>query len=437
MEPYFLGQGEHKMDKHVVIVGAGFVGLNCAKALGNVAGVKVTVLDRRNHHLFQPLLYQVAMAGLSPAEIAAPIRSILAPYKNIETLMTVVSAVDAERKVVTCDIGEIAYDYLVVGAGAKHSYFGNEQWEEFAPGLKTLSQATEIRSRVLQAFEDAEKCRDLERRRQLLTFVIVGGGPTGVELAGAMGEMTRYTLTKEFRNIDSRQTRVVLIEGGPRILAAFSPKHSALATRTLEKLGVQVWTNCRVTEVSAEGVAAGSEFLRAANVMWAAGVRANSLAAKAGWQVDRAGRAIVEKDLSLPNHPETFVAGDMALVLDRKGQPVPGMAPGALQMGRYLGKLIKEELAGKPRKPFAYWDKGQMATIGRSQAVLRSAGVELSGFAAWIAWLVIHIYYLTGLRNRFFVVLSWAWSYLNFRRGARLIVRKEWQFWKNVGKEAG
>lgn len=420
------------MDKHVVIVGAGFVGLNCAKVLGNVPGIKVTVLDRRNHHLFQPLLYQVAMAGLSPAEIAAPIRSILAPYRNIETLMTVVSAVDAKRKVVTCDIGEISYDYLVLGAGAKHSYFGKEEWEEFAPGLKTLSQATEIRSRVLSAFEEAEKCRDPERRRQLLTFIIVGGGPTGVELAGAMGEMTRYTLTKEFRNIDSRQTRVVLIEGGPRILPAFSLAHSAKATRTLEKLGVQVWTNCQVTDVSAQGVTAGNEFLQAANVMWAAGVRANSLAVKAGWKTDRAGRAIVEKDLSLPDHPDTFVAGDMALVLDRKGKPVPGMAPGALQMGCYLGKLIKAELAGKPRKPFAYWDKGMMATIGRSQAVLESNGVQLSGFMAWVAWLVIHIYYLTGLRNRFFVVLSWTWSYLNFRRGARLIVRKDWQFWKDA-----
>ena len=427
---------DKSVDKHVVIVGAGFVGLNCAKKLGNVEGIKVTVLDRRNHHLFQPLLYQVAMAGLSPAEIAAPIRSILAPYRNIETLMTVVSAIDAERKVVSCDAGEIAYDYLVVGAGAKHSYFGNEQWEEFAPGLKTLSQATEIRSRVLSAFEEAEKCRDPERRRQLLTFVVVGGGPTGVELAGAMGEMTRYTLTNEFRNIDSRQTRVVLIEGGQRILPAFSTEHSAKATRTLEKLGVQVWTNCSVTEVNAEGVRAGNEFLQAANVMWAAGVRANSLAAKAGWKVDRAGRAIVESDLSVPGFPHTFVAGDMALVMDKKGKPVPGMAPGALQMGRYLGKLIKDEIAGKPRKPFQYWDKGMMATIGRSQAVLESNGLKLSGFPAWIAWLVIHIYYLTGFQNRLFVVMHWCWSYLNFSRGARLIVRKDWQFWKGANRES-
>lgn len=418
-----------KPKKHVVIIGAGFVGLNCAKELGNVPGIQVTILDRRNHHLFQPLLYQVAMAGLSPADIAAPIRSILRSYQNIETLQTVVTSIDVEKNTVTCDAGEFAYDYLVVGAGAKHSYFGKEIWEEYAPGLKTLSQATEIRSRVLLAFEDAEKCRDPERRRQLLTFVIVGGGPTGVELAGAMGEMTRYTLTKEFRNIDSRQTRIILIEGGPRILPSFSVKHSAQATRVLEKLGVQVWTNCRVTDVNAEGVAAGTEFIRAGTVMWAAGVRANSLAEKSGWEVDRAGRAIVQADLSIPGHPNVFVAGDMAHVLDQKGNLVPGMAPGALQQGRYLGKLICAELHGKPRKAFQYWDKGQMATIGRSQAVLESGPLHLSGFPAWIAWLVIHIYYLTGLRNRFFVVLSWMWSYLHFNRGARLIVRKEWKFW--------
>lgn len=423
--------------KHVVIVGAGFVGLNCAKELGNQPGIRVTVLDRRNHHLFQPLLYQVAMAGLSPAEIAAPIRSILRDYPNIETLQIIVSGIDTSRKVVICDAGEISYDYLVVGAGAKHSYYGNEQWEEFAPGLKTLSQATEIRSRVLLAFEDAEKCRDVERRRQLLTFVIVGGGPTGVELAGAMGEMTRYTLTKEFRNIDSRQTRVVLIEGGSRILPMFSAKHSAQATRTLEKLGVQVWTNCRVTDVNADGVAAGTEFIKAATVMWAAGVRANSLAERSGWPVDRAGRAIVQPDLSIPGEPNVFAGGDMALVMDRNGKPVPGMAPGALQQGRYLGKLIKDELKGKARIPFQYWDKGQMATIGRSQAVLESGKLHLSGFPAWMAWLVIHIYYLTGLRNRIFVVMSWAWSYLHFNRGARLIVRKEWKFWNVSSKDEG
>jgi len=288
---------------------------------------------------------------------------------------------------------------------------------------------------VLTAFEEAEKSRSPERRRQLLTFIIVGGGPTGVELAGAMGEMTRYTLTREFRNIDSRQTRIILLEAGQRILPVFSAEHSARATRTLEKLGVQVWTNSPVTEVTSEGVRAGSDFIQASTVMWAAGVRASSLATKAGWKVDRAGRALVEPDLSLPGYPHTFVAGDMALVLDGKGKPVPGMAPAALQMGRYLGRLIVDEVAGRPRRPFRYWDKGMMATIGRSQAVLESNGVHLSGFLAWIAWLAVHIYYLIGFRNRLLVLLQWSWSYMSFARGARLIVRRDWQFWHQANRD--
>ncbi len=416
-------------EKHVVIIGAGFVGLNCAKELGNVDGIRVTILDRRNHHLFQPLLYQVAMAGLSPANIAAPIRALLSEYGNVRTLQTVVSGVDMEARKVLCDAGEIVYDYLVMGAGAKHSYFGNEAWEEFAPGLKTLSQATEIRSRVLQAFEDAEKCTDKDRQRQLLTFVVVGGGPTGVELAGALGEMTRYTLTREFANIDPRQTRIILIEGGQRILVNFTPEHSAKATRVLERLGVQVWTNVAVTDVTAEGVTAGSEFIKAATVLWAAGVKASSLGTKMGLEIDRAGRVMVLDDLSVPGHPEIFAGGDMAHVKMADGRLVPGMAPGALQMGRYLGKLLKGEVKGEPRKPFAYWDKGQMATIGRSQAVLESGKLSMSGFPAWIAWVVIHIYYLTSFRNRTFVVFSWLWSWLNFSRGSRLIIKKEWRFW--------
>ena len=416
-------------EKHVVIIGAGFVGLNCAKELGNVDGIRVTILDRRNHHLFQPLLYQVAMAGLSPANIAAPIRALLSEYGNVRTLQTVVSGVDMEARKVLCDAGEIEYDYLVLGAGAKHSYFGNEAWEEFAPGLKTLSQATEIRSRVLQAFEDAEKCTDKDRQRQLLTFVVVGGGPTGVELAGALGEMTRYTLTREFANIDPRQTRIILIEGGQRILVNFTPEHSAKATRVLERLGVQVWTNVAVTDVTAEGVTAGSEFIKAATVLWAAGEKASSLGTKMGLEIDRAGRVMVLDDLSVPGHPEIFAGGDMAHVKMADGRLVPGMAPGALQMGRYLGKLLKGEVKGEPRKPFAYWDKGQMATIGRSQAVLESGKLSMSGFPAWIAWVVIHIYYLTSFRNRTFVVFSWLWSWLNFSRGSRLIIKKEWRFW--------
>ncbi len=416
-------------EKRIMIIGGGFVGLNCANILGNVDGVRITVLDRRNHHLFQPLLYQVAMAGLTPANIAAPIRALLADYANVQTLQAVVTGIDLEARKVLTSAGEHPYDYLVVGAGAKHSYFGNEHWEEFAPGLKTLSQATEIRNRVLQAFEDAETCTDRDRRRQLLTFVVVGGGPTGVELAGALGEMTRFTLTRQFRNIDSRQTRIILVEGGPRILANFTPEHSAKATRVLEQLGVQVWTNASVTHVDAQGVVMGSESIKAATVLWAAGVRASSLGAKMGVELDRAGRVMVQPDLTIPGHPEVFVGGDMAHVEMSDGRLVPGMAPGALQMGRYIGKTILKELAGAPRKPFQYWDKGQMATIGRTQAVLESGRLRMSGVLAWFAWVVIHIYYLVSLRNRVFVLFSWLWSWLKFARGSRLIIKKEWRFW--------
>lgn len=421
--------GTVETDKRVVIVGGGFVGLNCAQILGGLKGVRVTVIDRRNHHLFQPLLYQVAMAGLTPANIATPIRALLSEHANIQTIQAVVTGVDLEARKVHTSAGEYDYHYLVVGAGAKHSYFGNERWEEFAPGLKTLSQATEIRNRVLQAFEDAETCADRERQRQLLTFVVVGGGPTGVELAGALGEMTRYTLTREFRNIDSRQTRIILVEGGPRILPSFTLEHSAKATRVLEKLGVQVWTNSPVTDIDAAGVTMGGESIKAATVLWAAGVRASSLGTKMGAEVDRAGRVVVQPDLTLPGHPEVFVGGDMAHVELPGGRQVPGMAPGALQMGRYIGKTIRKELAGAPRKPFQYWDKGQMATIGRTQAVLESGGLQMSGMLAWLAWVVIHIYYLVSLRNRVFVLFSWLWSWLKFARGSRLIIKKEWRFW--------
>jgi NADH:ubiquinone reductase (H+-translocating) len=426
-----VAKKEKKMsnDKHVVIVGGGFVGLNCAKELGNASGIRVTVLDRRNHHLFQPLLYQVAMAGLSPAEIAAPIRSLLSEFPNIETLQTVVTGFDLEKRRVLCDAGDVEYDFLVVGAGAKHSYFGNERWEEFAPGLKTLSQATEIRSRVLVAFENAETCRDAALQSQFLTFVVVGGGPTGVELAGALGEMARFTLTKEFRHIDFGKVRILLVEGAPRLLAAFTPAHSAKAAKVLEGLGVQVRLGVHVTDITADGISIGAEFIAAKTVLWAAGVHASSLAAKLGGALDKAGRLAVEPDLSIPGHPEVFAAGDMAQVKKKDGTPVPGMAPAALQEGKYLGRLIKGELRGVPRKPFRYLDKGQMATIGRSQAVLESGWLQLSGFPAWLAWVVIHIFYLTGLRNRVFVVFSWAWSWFNFNTGARLIVRKEWRFW--------
>ncbi len=421
--------------KHVVIIGAGFVGLNCAKGLADVVGVKVTIVDRQNHHLFQPLLYQVAMAGLSAADIAAPIRGILSGSRNITVLQTTVTRVDAQAKCVHTDNGEIDFDYLVVAAGAKHSYFGKPEWEQFAPGLKNLAQAAEIRRRVLLAFEEAEKTSDPVRQKQLLTFVIIGGGPTGVELAGAIGEMSRFTLTRDFRNIDPRLARIIIVEGASRILAPFTEQHAAYATRALEQIGVQVWTGSIVTGIDRGGVDIGKERIQAATVLWAAGVQASSLSAKSGWPMDRLGRAMVEADLSLADYPFVFVAGDMAHCCGENGEPLPGLAPVAMQQGHYLGLLLKDEIKVKRndaglRRPFQYQDKGQMATIGRSLAVLQMGKLHLTGVLAWLGWIVVHIFYLTGFRNRFFVLFSWGWSYLNFKRGARLIVGRKWRFWQ-------
>jgi NADH dehydrogenase len=412
----------------VLIIGGGFVGLNAAKGLGNVPGVEVTLVDRTNHHLFQPLLYQVAMAGLSPAEIAAPIRSLLSRYKNIRVLQGEVRSLDLARKVAVADFGELTFDYLILACGARHSYFGHDEWEEFAPGLKTLEQATEIRRRVLLAYEEAERTPAAEARKRLLTFVVVGGGPTGVELAGAIGEMSRFTLAKDFRNIDAKLARIILVEAGPRILPMFSELQAARATRDLEHLGVQVWTNSAVTKIDAGGVEIGSERIAAATVLWAAGVTASPLGQAARLQVDRSGRVIVEPDLSVKLHPNVFVAGDQASFTHQTGKPLPGTAPVAMQQGRYLAKLIRREIAGRPSEPFHFVDKGQMATIGRSRAIIEIGRLRMAGFAAWLLWLVVHIYYLTGFKNRLLVVLQWAWSYLSFRRGARLIVNKEWRF---------
>jgi len=413
---------------HVLIIGGGFAGLNAAKGLGSAAGIEVTLVDRTNHHLFQPLLYQVAMAGLSPADIAAPIRSMLSRHRNVRVLQGEVHGVDLERNVVNTDFGELGFDYLIVACGARHSYFGHDEWEEHAPGLKTLEQATEIRRRVLSAYEEAECCTSAEERKRLLTFVVVGGGPTGVELAGAIGEMSRFTLARDFRTIDAASARIILLESGPRILPSFSEHQASRATRDLEQLGVQVWTNSAVTNVSAAGVEIGSERIRAATVLWAAGVKASPLGEKAGLKVDRQGRVLVEPDLSVPGHKNVFVAGDLACFLHQTGKPLPGTAPVAMQEGRYLARLIRGELSGKPRRPFHFVDKGQMATIGRSRAIVELGRLKMAGFPAWLLWLVVHIYYLTGFKNRLLVVLQWAWSYLTFRRGARLIVSKQWQF---------
>jgi NADH:ubiquinone reductase (H+-translocating) len=411
----------------VIIVGGGFGGLNAAKELGSAPDVDVTLIDRRNHHLFQPLLYQVATAGLSPAEIAAPIRSILSKHKNIRVLQGEVLSVDLEKNEVITDFGTFPYDSLILGCGAQHTYFGHEEWEEHAPGLKNLEQATEIRRRILWAFEEAERSTNLELRKYYLSFIIVGGGPTGVELAGAIGEMSRFTLTRDFRNIDSKLARVILIESGQRILGAFSPELSSRATRDLEALGVQVWTNSTVTRVDRDGVQIGPEHVRAATVLWAAGVKASSLNKTLGIELDRQGRAVVGRDLTIEAHPHVFVIGDQSRYEEQAGVPLPGLAPVAIQEGRFVAQQILGDLHGRPRSEFHYRNKGQMATIGRSKAVAEMGKFKLGGFSAWVAWLVVHIYYLTGFKNRFFVVVQWALSYLTYRRGARLIVSKDWK----------
>jgi NADH dehydrogenase len=417
--------------KRVVIVGGGFAGLAAARGLADRPGIRVNLIDRRNHHLFQPLLYQVAMAGLSPAEIAAPIRSLLRFASNVEVRQEEAIAGDLARRVLRTMADrhehDHAYDYLVLACGSSHAYFGRHEWEEFAPGLKTLAQAVEIRRRVLLAYELAEIECDSPRQRALLTFVVVGGGPTGVELAGALGEMSRFTLARDFRHIDPALARVILIEAGPRILPSFPESLASRATRDLEALGVQVWTSSPVTRVDATGVEVGRERIEAATTLWAAGVEASPLGKLLGLPVDRVGRIRVGPDLALPEHPEVFVLGDQAHALGENGAPLPGLAPVAMQQGRYVARVIRDELRGKPRRPFRYRDRGQMATIGRSRAICDTGRLRFGGFLAWLFWLGVHIYFLVGFRNRLFVVLQWAWSYLSYGRGARLIVSRDWR----------
>lgn len=413
--------------KKVAIIGGGFAGLNAAKRLAGQAGVEVLLFDARNHHLFQPLLYQVATAGLSPAEIAAPIRGILAHAENTQVILAKIEGIDLQSRQLTSGESSWSYDYLVLACGATQSYFGHSEWEEFAPGLKTVEQATEIRRRLLLAFEMAEREKDAEKQKALLTFVVVGGGPTGVELAGAIAEISRHTLAQDFRNIDPSRTRVILIEAGERLLAAFSEDLSKKAARDLEALGVQIWTRSRVTKITADDVSLGSEVVRTKTVLWAAGVGANALNAKLGVPLDSSGRVIVESDLSIPGHPEVFVLGDQAHFRAEDGQPLPGLAPVAMQQGRHVARVIQDTIAGRERTKFRYLDKGQMATIGRRRAVLQAGKFKLSGFFAWSAWLFVHIYYLIGFKNRFFVFYQWAWSYLTLQKGARLIVDKEWR----------
>jgi len=402
-----------------VILGGGFGGLYAARAL-RCAPVRLTLVDRRNHHLFQPLLYQVATAALNPSDIAVPIRRVLRRQENATVLLGEATAVDlAARKVILAD-GEVPYDYLVVATGATHSYFGHDDWARFAPGLKTIEDALEMRRRILLAFEAAERETDPARRSAWLTFVVIGGGPTGVELAGALAEIARRILSTDFRGIDPASARVVLLEAGPRILGAFDPVMSERATRELRVLGVEVITAAAATEIDALGVSAGARRLSARNVLWAAGVAASPIGRSLGVPLDRSGRVPVAPDLTLPGHAEVFVIGDLA-ALRQDGRTVPGVAPAAKQMGRHAARGIRRALRGLPGEPFHYRDAGMLATVGRAAAVAEFGRFRLSGFLAWLFWLVVHIYFLIGFRNRLLVVLQWAWLYLRQESGARLI----------------
>src|SRR5882724_3211266 len=411
---------DQKSNPRVVIVGAGFGGLLAARTLAQYP-VQITLIDRQNFHTFQPLLYQVATAGLSPGEIAAPIRWIMRSRRNVEVLMSEVQDFDLSRRVVKLPDGEIPYDYLLVASGASHAYFGHDEWEPFAPGLKTIQDALEIRRRILLAFELAERQANSEKEQVQLNFVVVGGGPTGVELAGTMAEIARKALSNEFRTIDPRRTRIVLLEGGPRVLPAYPEDLSRSAEEQLKRLGVEVHTSAMVTLVTPGAVHMGDTPLPAAVILWAAGVAASPLGKKLGGPVDRAGRVAVNPDLSLPGHPEVFVIGDLATLKDENGKMLPGVAPVAMQEGKATAHNIAADLRGEPRKNFHYFNKGNLATIGRAAAVAEFGKIHISGFLAWLAWLFVHIFFLIGFRNRIIVLVQWAWSYFTYERGARLI----------------
>jgi NADH:ubiquinone reductase (H+-translocating) len=403
----------------VLIVGAGFGGLEAAKALNRVA-VDVIVIDRQNHHCFQPLLYQVATAALSPAEIAWPIRHILRQQRNATVLMAEVGGIDLAGRCVQTSAGPISYDYLVIATGATHSYFGHDDWIDFAPGLKRIEDATRIRRSILLAFEHAELAHDDAER--LLTFVIVGGGATGVEMAGAIAEIARQTLAKDFRRIDPRSSRIILLEAGPRVLPTLPEDLSAYSERTLTRMGVDVRTSTRVTNCDRRGVDLDRGRIDASTVIWAAGVVASPAARWLGAEHDSAGRVLVRPDLSVPNHPEVFVIGDAAGVHDQTGAMVPGVAPAAKQMGRYVGRVIAARVDDTPSPPpFRYRSLGDLATIGRRAAVVNFGYLRLKGFVGWLFWSLVHIYFLIGVKNRFIVAFTWLWDYLTFHRGARLI----------------
>ncbi len=405
----------------VVIAGAGFGGLTAAKTLAGVS-CDVTVLDRSNHHLFQPLLYQVATAALSPAQIAQPVRHILKEAQNVTVAMAEITQIDLEgRRVVAAD-GVYPYDYLILATGARHSYFGHPEWEKHAPGLKSIDDALEIRRRLLLAFEDAEKTDDEAVRKAALTFVVIGAGPTGVEMAGSIAEVARYTMMQDFRRIDPSQAKVYLLDAAPRVLPSFAESRSERAAQQLRKVGVEVRTGTGVKEVTPQGVQLEGEFIASRTVVWAAGNAASPLGGQLGTERDRAGRVQVEPDLSIVGHPEVFVIGDLACFTHQPdGKPLPGVSPVAMQQGRRAAKNILASIEGRERKPFKYFDKGSMATIGRNAAVADVRGLRMHGFSAWLAWLFVHLVFLIGFRNRVLVLIQWFWSYLNFYRGARLI----------------
>jgi NADH dehydrogenase len=405
---------------HVVIIGAGFGGLSVARGLRH-GDVRVTVVDRRNFHLFQPLLYQVATATLSPSAIAYPIRAVLNRQRNTRVFLAEVKAVEVGAKKVVFADGELAYDYLVVASGATHSYFGHPEWEIYAPALKTVEDALEMRRRILLAFEKAEREEDESRRAALLTFVVVGGGPTGVELAGAIAEIARHAMLRDFRNINPRDTRVLLVEAGPRILPAFPEELSTKAETSLRTLGVEVRTRAPVTSIREDRVIIGDRAVQTETVLWAAGVTASPLAATLGASLDQAGRVVVESDLSLRGHPEVFVIGDLAAYRDAGGVLLPGLAPVAIQEGKYVARCIINRGRGEGVEPFRYKDRGTLATIGRAAAVANFGNVRLSGLIAWIAWTFIHIFFLIGFRSKMVVLIEWAWAYVTMQRSARLI----------------
>jgi len=408
---------------HVVVIGGGFAGLYLARGLAG-ADVRLTLIDRRNHHLFQPMLYQVAAAALAPNDIAAPIRSILRKQANVEVLLAEVCRVAPAERVVHLDDGStIGYDYCVVATGARHSYFGNDQWEQLAPGLKSVEDALEIRRRILLAFEHAEREPDPAKRHQYLTFVVVGGGPTGVEMAGAIAEIRRFALSRDFRHIDPREATVMLVEGGPRLLPSYPPALSARAKSDLRTLGVEVRENTLVTKITAASVEAAGWVIPTTTVVWAAGNQASPLLKTLDAPLDGQGRALVEPDCTVPGHPELFVLGDAAAFLHQAGldRPLPGVCPVAIQMGQYAARAIRNDLAGKPRVPFSYWDKGQLAVIGRGHAVADLGKISFAGITAWLVWAFVHIFFLVSFRNRIMVLIEWMWSYVRYAPGARLI----------------